>query len=95
MIHGFCKTCAHLSITEEEQSKLKSGPDHICKRYNKRLYHMQYGTNWHPEIPKCDECLLTSNYVYSSEIKNSFGEPAVIYIKEIKKTRKEPVLYYM
>lgn len=45
-----------------------------------KLHHMAYGVNWHPEIPKCDRCLLTSGYVYSRHVQNSFGEPAVIYI---------------
>ncbi len=80
MGNGFCKNCTYLSITEEEQSKLSTNPDHICKKYNVKLYHMKYGVNWHPEIPKCDECKLAYNYIYSSNVRNSFGEVSVIFI---------------
>lgn len=81
MSRGFCKDCAYLNITEHEQNQLKgkSYPDHICLKYDVKLHHMVYGVNWHPEIPKCDKCLLTYGYVYSRYVKNSFGEPAVIY----------------
>ena len=41
---------------------------------------MTHGIYWHPEINKCDKCLLTYNYIYSPNIKNSFGEPGVIYV---------------
>jgi len=41
---------------------------------------MACGVNWHADIPKCEKCLLTYGYVYSREVKNSFGEPAAIYI---------------
>ncbi len=82
MSRGFCKNCSYLNITEDEQTKLKGKgyPDHICQKYNVKLYHMAYGVNWHPEIHKCEQCLLTFNYVYSREVKNSFCEPRVIYI---------------
>jgi len=80
MFQGFCKNCYYLSITEDEQNKLKPKPYHICLKHNLKLYHMVYGVNWHPEIPKCGECLLAYGYVYSREVKKSFGEPAVIYI---------------
>jgi len=78
MFQGFCKNCYYLSITEDEQNKLKPKPYHICLKHNLKLYHMVYGVNWHPEIPKCEKCLLAYGYVYSREVKNSFGEPAGI-----------------
>ncbi len=80
MSQGFCITCAYLSITEKEQDEIRPKQDHLCKKYNIKLYHMRYGVNWHPEIPKCDKCLLVYNYIYSSDIKNSFGEPGVVYV---------------
>ena len=42
---NFCYfDCKYLSITEEEQKKLRGKyvPEHICKKYNKRLGHDKY-----------------------------------------------------
>lgn len=87
MSQGFCKECAYLNITEDEQNQIKNQlkgkyyPDHICLKYDMKLYHLAYGVNWHPEIHKCEKCPLAYGYVYSRHVKNSFGEPAVIFIR--------------
>jgi hypothetical protein len=72
---GFCGKCCYLSITEEEQNKLKPKPDHICNKFNIKLYHF----NYHPNILRCNRCLLVPGLVYSNVVKNSFGEPGVVY----------------
>ena len=71
---GFCGECGYLSITEKEQDKLKPKPEHICNKFNVKLYHFIY----HPKITRCNQCLLVPDRVYSSKVKNSFGEPGVI-----------------
>ncbi len=71
---GFCGECYYLSITEKEQDKLKPKPEHICNKFNVKLYHFIY----HPKILRCNRCLLVPERVYSSEVTNSFGDPGVI-----------------
>lgn len=86
MSQGFCKECYYLNITEEEQNKIKNQlkgkyyPDHICLKHDMKLHHMEYGVNYHPEIPKCDKCLLAYGYFYSRKLKNSFGKPAAVFV---------------
>jgi len=46
--------CRFLSITEEEQNKLKPKPNHICLKYNTRVKHVIY----HPRLMRCRECLM-------------------------------------
>jgi len=47
-----CGLCEHLSFTEQEQQKFKVKAPHFCKKYNKRVYHMDL----HPLIISLDEC---------------------------------------
>lgn len=50
----FCPShCEYLSITEEEQNKIRPKPDHICLKYNQRVKHGAY----HPALMKCVECM--------------------------------------
>ena len=46
----FCDECKHLVPKEDKQTKKKE--HHICKRYNKILFH----AGFHPRIPRCEEC---------------------------------------
>lgn len=72
---GFCGECCYLSITEEEQNKIRPTPEHICNKYNVKLYHLIY----HPKILRCNQCVLHPGLIYSDVIKNSFGEPGIVY----------------
>ncbi len=56
----FCGECRFLSITEKEQNKLKNKPDHICRKYDNKLVHLQF----HPRILKCKECLNHTTDIY-------------------------------
>ncbi len=53
-----CNNCEHLSPTEKEQNlvKRKAGIilPHICKKYDKRVFHFPYT---HPNIHPCEECI--------------------------------------
>lgn len=50
----FCPgQCEYLSITEEEQDKIRQKQDHICLKYNQRVKHGAY----HPLLMKCVECM--------------------------------------
>lgn len=46
-----CNYCSNLNITESRQTNTKE--KHICKKYNKRLFHQERKYKIFP----CDECL--------------------------------------
>lgn len=58
MIERFCDdNCIYLSCNERFQNVYynvnKERPPHVCKKYKKRLYHLEY----HPNICKCEKCM--------------------------------------
>lgn len=51
----FCDNCEHLSITENEQHRLKMRDhvvDHMCNKYKVRVMHLGF----HPHIVPCEQC---------------------------------------
>jgi len=50
----YCGNCEWLSITEEEQNKQKIKNSHFCKKYKRRVYHLEH----HPNIIKFYKCKL-------------------------------------
>lgn len=72
---GFCGECCYLSVTEEEQNEIRPKPEHVCNKYNVKLYHLTY----HPRLLRCYQCVLHPGLIYSDVIKNSFGEPGIVY----------------
>lgn len=57
VVFKICNGCEFLSIDEYEQDLIKAKfgerPDHICKKYNKRVKHTPYSE---PYIHPCKEC---------------------------------------
>lgn len=56
-----CNNCEYLNITEEQQNEYfqKTGtkPSHICRKYNKRVYHEVFLRDQpHHRIHPCAEC---------------------------------------
>ncbi len=60
----FCNECNFLSVTEKNQ---KRGEDHICKKYDKKLYHKLS----HPLIHRCIECNKETKWEYVCKTPNS------------------------
>lgn len=61
-----CNDCEYLNITEEEQDEIfkKTGkkPNHICEKYNKRVYHEIFSWKFpHHKIYPCIECKEEKN----------------------------------
>lgn len=55
--HKFCNPkCPHLSLTEEEQDKLRNWTPHYCNLHNVKLVH----GGWHPQILAADKCEETN-----------------------------------
>lgn len=63
---NFCRNCRFLSLTEEEQQKQKRNKeDHICKLFNRRIFHGR----WHPELcrlPECFDMENNKNHIYTA-----------------------------
>lgn len=56
-----CNNCEYLNITEEQQEEIykKTGekPDHICTKYNKRVFHEVFlRDQLHHRIYPCIKC---------------------------------------
>lgn len=52
--YEFCdNNCEHLDVNEREQNLYRLKCNHNCKKYNKKLLHL----NFHPLILKCGECV--------------------------------------
>lgn len=52
-----CNKCEYISITEEEQHKEKKGTPHVCKRFQKRVFHDSRRPGFHGMIHPCKECI--------------------------------------
>lgn len=60
-----CNDCYHLSITEKEQTRLKSEGKplrlHVCLKYNKTVYHRARTQEHDSYLYPCDECVAEMN----------------------------------
>lgn len=53
-----CNNCKHLNITEREQTNKKE--NHICLKYNKRVFHNANTIKHEKMIYPCLDCLNDS-----------------------------------
>ncbi len=55
-----CNDCIYININEDEQNEIFKNtlekPAHICKKYNKRLFHFSNSIKHSPTIKPLDEC---------------------------------------
>ena len=82
---NYCENCRFLSLTEEEQQKQKRNKeDHICKLFNRRIFHGR----WHPELCRLPECFDMEN---NKNLPNSKIVSNLVLFKNNKATFLENV----
>lgn len=52
-----CNKCKHINFTEDEQHSICKSVDHICSKYNRRVFHRSQNPHiYHEHIYPCNEC---------------------------------------
>jgi len=85
----YCDKCRFLNVTEEEQNKIKLNDNqltkHYCLLFNQMLFHREY----HPKIPRIEECFRLSNTNFEFKMFDDENIYGIILSKKAEKILKD------
>ena len=89
----YCDKCRFLNVTEEEQNKIKLNDNqltkHYCLLFNQMLFHKDY----HPKIPRIEECFRLSNTNFEFKMFDDENIYGIILSKKAEKILKDIAKY--
>jgi hypothetical protein len=89
----YCDNCRFLNVTEEQQNKIKLNDNqltkHYCLLFNQMLFHKDY----HPKIPRIEECFRLSNTNFEFKMFDNENIYGIILSKKAEKILKDIAKY--